>query len=471
MRTSYKAILCSLWIALFLLSCEKDDSPGPEKAPAYTRRVNSFIYEYMKAYYLWNDRIPELDRDYEQDPEAYFKKLLVKEDLFSHITDDAEDLLNSMQGVETTFGYAFTYTWLDETQTKVGAIVSYVYPGSPAALAGIERGDLVSSLNGQALTETTLHQLFGQSSITIGVSKYENGLYSAPQTLHLTPARIEENPVYATRKYELQGTKVGSLCYLNYIGNYNFALDTAFSGFKQAGISELILDLRYNLGGDDMAIRHLCSYIAPESSCRSKELIIRQQYNNDLTEYYKLHHINNDLRFTDSLLIHNLDLKRIFILTSRDTYSASEATIVGLKPYMEVIQIGQQTGGKDTGLALLQPYIEKNGKIILDPTIGNWAILPIISRYQNKEGHSATGGLSPDYPVDSFYLPMLALGDPQDPLIAKALEVISGVTPVRMKSLSSSSFPQPFGYSTSMYDEIKKNIFINRTELKHDGAS
>ena len=82
----YKFSLYSFLLLLLISACHDDNNdpeptpppvePEPENpviADAYTQRVNSFIYQAMKSCYLWTDQIPELDRQYETDPKAYFK--------------------------------------------------------------------------------------------------------------------------------------------------------------------------------------------------------------------------------------------------------------------------------------------------------------------------------------------------------------------------------------------------------------
>jgi carboxyl-terminal processing protease len=142
----YKLLLYSFLLLFFATACHDDDNEPvdgpetPEIADAYTQRVNDYIYQAMKSVYLWTDQIPELDRQYETDPKAYFRKLLVEEDIYSGITDDLQALLNSSEGIEKAFGYSLAYTWADESQSKVWGVVEYVYPNTPASKAGIKRG-------------------------------------------------------------------------------------------------------------------------------------------------------------------------------------------------------------------------------------------------------------------------------------------------------------------------------------------
>lgn len=459
---------------LFLLSACHDDNNEPEPTPppvdpepetpviadAYTQRVNSFIYQMMKAYYLWTDQIPELDRQYETDPKAYFKKILVADDRYSGITDDLQSLLNSTQGIEKTFGYSLAYQWVDEAQTKVRAIVEYVYPQSPASLAGIERGDLIVSLNGQNITTANMEELIGSPSINIGIRKYRDGNYTAPETVALTMAVVEQNPVHTHKIINTGAQKVGYLFYSSYIGKFNGSLDSVFAGFKSAGVSELILDLRYNLGGYEEAIVNLCSHIAPAAVCQNKELIIRKEYNADLTEYNAIKEIDDNVYFSDSLLNDNLNLSRVFILTSNQTYSASEVTLVGLDPYMDVIRIGERTGGKYTGMEILPAIVVIGGIYMLDPIIGNWAITPVTLEYKNKNGENPKGGLAPDYKVNSFYLPLQPLGSEKDPLVAQALELITGSVPATTQAYKRLNTQQPFHHMASPFDPVKKNFIV-----------
>lgn len=461
------------FLLLLLLSACHDDKNEPEPTPpvdpepetpviadAYTQRVNSFIYQVMKNCYLWTDQIPELDRQYETDPKAYFEKILVPEDRFSIITDDIESLLNSTEGIEKTFGYSLAYQWADEAQTKVRAIVEYVYPNSPASLAGIKRGDLIVSLNGQNITMANLDELINTPNINIGVSKYENEKYSDPETISLTMTVIEQNPVHTHKVIDTGAKKVGYLFYSSYIGKFNSSLDSVFTAFKTAGVSELILDLRYNLGGGEEAAINLCSHIAPAAVCQNKELIIQKKYNAIQTEMAEEEGVDPNVYFTDSLLNDNLNLSRVFILTSDQTYSASEVTLVGLDPYMDVIRIGERTGGKYTGMQILPAIIYVGGVQMLDPIIGNWALYPIVLEYKNKNGENPKGGLAPDYNVNSFYLPMEPLGDEKDPLIAQALELITGSVPVTTQAYKRLNTTQPFKHAASPFDHIKKNLIV-----------
>lgn len=156
----------------------------------------------------------------------------------------------------------------------------------------------------------------------------------------------------------------------------------------------------------------------------------------------------------------NLNLSRVFILTSSQTYSASEVTLVGLDPYMDVIRIGERTGGKYTGMEILPAIVVIGGIYMLDPIIGNWAITPVTLEYKNKNGENPKGGLAPDYKVNSFYLPLQPLGSEKDPLVAQALELITGSVPATTQAYKRLNTQQPFHHMASPFDPVKKNFIV-----------
>lgn len=463
-----KLLLPVIFLSLLFVSCNKNDNDDilpPETDPPMvvdplTQRVNNFICQAMESCYLWNEQIPDIDWRYEKEPKKYFTKLLSEDDPFSGITDNIKELLDGLSGIEKTFGYSLAYLWEDNSETYINAVVEYVYPNGPAAQAGITRGDLITTLDGQKITLTSMNGLIENSSVKIELSKFKDGQYTKPETISLTSAVIRQNPVHTSKILNIGNKKTGYLFYTNYIDDFNTSLDSLFMAFKTAGVSELILDLRYNPGGDGYAIINLCSHIAPATTVQNKELIIINEYNKIQEALFKEEGIDNNYYFTDTLSSSNLDLKRVFILTSGQTYSASEVTIVGLQPYMDVICIGETTGGKYTGMQILQPLINVNGVVMLDPTIWNWALFPLVSQYKNKNGQNPKGGLAPAYNVESFYLPMVELGDEKDPLIAKAIELIGGKPSISAKERLYLPTKQPFASHSSRYDGIKRNLIM-----------
>ena len=117
--------------------------------------------------------------------------------------------------------------------------------------------------------------------------------------------------------------------------------------FKQEGINDLIVDLRYNRGGSINVAQFLASCLAPAAPVTNKDVLVTNQYNADINDYI----VRTEGKNSSSLVLpfldngHNLNLSRIFFITGRGTASASELVITGLEPYMQVTTIGDTTVG------------------------------------------------------------------------------------------------------------------------------
>jgi hypothetical protein len=72
-----------------------------------------------------------------------------------------------------------------------------------------------------------------------------------------------------------------------------------------------------------------------------------------------------------------------------------------------------------------------------EPKRHNWAMRPIVIKYSNAEGYTDfVEGIEPDFLVQDNLLYAKPFGNLEDPLIAKALEEITGVSPLARKSVS-----------------------------------
>ncbi len=124
----------------------------------------------------------------------------------------------------------------------------------------------------------------------------------------------------------------------------------------------------------------------------------------------------------------NLDLPTVYFLTTDGTASASESLMTGLYPYMNVVQIGETTYGKCYASITVDDWE--------NPKRHNWAMQPIVIKYSNAEGFTDfQNGIAPDYEVDDNLLYALPFGDLEDPQLARALELITGVSPLAKKSV------------------------------------
>lgn len=455
-----------LFIAVLLSSCVKEDeTPQPGEAPLLTQKVNDFILASMDDVYLWEEYLPELDYRFEFDSKAYFDKLLYTEDKWSFITDDIEALQASFNGVETTFGYSLAFGRFSNTG-NLFAIVEYVYPNSPASEAGIKRGDIITLLEGNDITDANYRDLFYAASVNITMGVLNEGSISAAGEKSMTSAVLNLDPVVLSKIIEQDGHKIGYLFYAQYIEDYNASVDAALQYFKDNNISDLVLDIRYNPGGYISAAQHLCSSIAPASVVSAEEVLVSLQWNAFYQNYWATNGIDYQIKtkFISNTPV-NLDLSKIYILTGSGSASASELTITGLDPYMDVVLLGDTTYGKYTGSITVKPE-----DIFDDPAhyadIDNWGIQPIVLRYANANGVTDfKNGFAPDFYVYDDLWSGIALGDPTEPIFAKAIEQITGV--VKAESFKRQSIPEHtiVGHGFSRFDKQKQNLIINMPNL------
>jgi carboxyl-terminal processing protease len=407
------------FVAIFFTGCNKDESkpvtPKDTTAviPASVIAVNKFIKDNMDIYYLWNNKMPALDYTKQPDPEKYFDSLLYKVyDRWSFITDDYQALANSYQGVEESFGHLYILYKYSNSNGVFG-IVQYVYPNTPASEAGLVRGDLFTAIDGTDLNIDNYSTLLDKKTYTLTVAKLQGNTVVPYKDVKLTAREINQNPILVCDTLNINGKIIGYMAYKNFLDNYNDSLTTAFNWLKNMNINDLVIDLRYNNGGAISSMQHLASLIAPQVNVTKKDIIITDQYNSILTNYYNSEGISTSTRFEDKGV--NLNMKSVYILTQKNTASASEALIVGLKPYMSVTVLGDTTYGKYTGAFLIYDTEKKI----------NWAIQPIVFKYANASGYTDfVNGLAPDYlGDDDLFTP---LGDPNEGLLAKAIEKITG---------------------------------------------
>ncbi|MDR1743171.1 MAG: hypothetical protein LBR48_05045 [Dysgonamonadaceae bacterium] len=481
-----------LWISAVMLllfaalpSCKDDHSGSIELVEGEVNLVTQFVYDGMSSYYLWNKEVAsKVPTTEDSDPEQYFYSILNSTDSehgWSWITDDVESLLSSFSGEETkAFGFNPLPLWYDNTYTNIVAFVRYVFPNTPAAAAGLKRGEVITHVNGTPLNINNYSAIYGATSATV-FTVYDQNLEN-PRDVQITPANFNTDPVLYKNIYTLGGKNTGYLFYTNFISNYNSSLYNAFQTFKQEGIDELVLDLRYNTGGDISAAVYLASLIAPKTYVENKSVFSSISYNDNLNAIYDKYdwdrndYLGDYTKSTEQNPLNvNLNLSKIYIIATSGSYSASELLTFCLAPYMDVVHIGEKTGGKYTvsitihaydsfkdanGASRAQPlYDESSMTLSQKNTLKNWAMQPIVGRYTDKNGNDfiSTDGLIPNYAIESQEYNTKTwkpIGDKDDYLFAKALSLITG---------------EPYPYGASTRGDLKQfanpNLFSPKDQI------
>ena len=433
--------ICGLCLLGFLTACDEEwikPTPKPDPENKVTLKVNEFIYEGLRSEYLWENTINwnAIDFKKEKDPHAFFKRLIYKDDRWTNLTDNAEAWNQSFAGISTTYGFDLRFSYIGDTEELV-AIVRYVYPGTPADRAGIRRGDLLLKLNGGPITVKNYADFYDKPTIVVnkGILK-DKTLTAEPVGVAMTAVEMYQDPILKDTVINKDGHRVGYLCYSDYTERSTAELIKVFTRFKTAGVTDVVLDLRYNGGGYVSTARALCSILAPEAAMKKKERFLFKLWNENYMSYWKSKGRNDELyeTFVDTLGI-NMNLNRLYILTGKGTASASELTLTGLTPYMDVVQIGDTTHGKFCGGIVLMPkhlWWDKDASYYQE--IKNWGMYVMIYKFSNKRNDEFPRGFAPKYVVKEYLLELYPFGDERDPLLGKALELITGKQVAKARS-------------------------------------
>ena len=245
--------------------------------------------------------------------------------------------------------------------------------------------------------------------------------------------RDRTNPIQLSKVIQRGGKKIAYLMYTQFSQGFDKELNSVFAEFKTEGVDELVLDLRYNRGGLTKTALYLSGMITGQFT---GQIFSQKLWNKKVMDYYES--INNtewmkDIfvsEMDDNTIINSLNLNKVYIITSGNSASASEMVINGLSPFINVIQVGQTTYGKNVGgLAVVYDYIDNTNSTI-NPD-HSYAISPITFSVANSEGFSDyANGLSPSdgFALAEDYLNMGVLGESNDPLLALALNDITGTS-------------------------------------------
>lgn len=361
---------------------------------------------------------------------------------------DEGEASQRLSAVSGDFGFAPLFYL---TSTSSTLYVKYVYPGSPADLAGIKRGYIITSINGRtnlSYSTSTADFVFNayakSSAITMTLRRPDASTFNV--TLNATDYNI--NPVITYKTFPENNNKVvGYIVFNSFVqlSSAQTALDAAFNSFVNDGVTDLVVDLRYNGGGYVETSEYLANLIAPASV--NSKLMYSTYYNSTLTagkETLLKNQVRRDPKNgqlfnygqIDYSVDHNktyfskkgaLNINRVFFIVTGSTASASELTINNLRPYMNVQLIGSTTYGKPVGF--------------FDIDINKYEMY--IPEFETKNSSNQGGyytGMVPgttDYPgVIANDDPKKEFGDPSESLLALAINYVNKGTYTNSSALA-----------------------------------
>ncbi len=423
-------------------SCEKENPIDPNK-PVLSEEVlllNNWIWEGMNDIYLWADQLPNLDPEYQEDPEKYFYDLRYSGDKDSWIVDDYDALRARFNGVSLSTGMSAHPGLIDST--RIISIVEYVTPDSPASEAGVERGDIIISIDGQSLNASNYYTLYRQPTASFGFADWDGSqLIPSGEDITLSAIELNKNPVVHHEVIDYLGKKIGYIVYTQFTtgktGEWLEELNRVFAEFKSTAVTDIVVDLRYNPGGSLDLSAYFASTLVPETAMNNEDVFVNLVWNDAYNEFWKSYDADEDGQAdgenSSQLVIRlptsefNLNMSSAYFLTTNGTASACESLMTGLYPYLDVIQIGTTSYGKPYGSVTIDDWAE--------PKRHNWAMQPLVLKYANADGFTDfVNGIDPDSLVEERLLYLEPFGSLNDPLLAKALQLITDVYPEK-KSL------------------------------------
>jgi len=285
---------------------------------------------------------------------------------YSYIDNGAT--VTALAGTYTGFGFGLALNSNSNTDLRV----RYVYAGSPAAAAGMHRGDQINGMNGRTGLDLSVSADYNfvvaavnATPLTLTLTRPDNSTYTA--TLNLSTYTL--NPVLLSKVIDLGGgKKVGYMVMnsLTALSNSQAAIDAAFASFTSSSITDLVVDFRYSDNGYLSTAQYLDNLIVPTAKTGTlmyntyynatlvagKEQLLKNKYfrdaNNVLRNYGQLDYsvAANAVNFAKK---GSLNLSRVFFIVGDNTAAAAELVMNNLRPEMNVQFIGSNTFGMPVG--------------------------------------------------------------------------------------------------------------------------
>ena len=340
--------------------------------------------------------------------------------LYSYITQESATRADDDR-MENSFGILIAGRYFGGSNNTAILVVEHVYPGSPAANAGLKRGDTITKVDNATIPSPTsnLQQYYtlrsklesGTGSITIEGETYDKQTQKdIVYRKSLTAADYLPSPVahYTVLEFDEavakvinpDGKKIGYLSYLGFESEYDAELIEAMEYLAAKGITDLILDLRVNGGGSVNTSTMLGSMLLSEEYVGKTYATLKRNPKNKL---FPAEYLNDDCLITKNGLgdelafkdLPNLDLPELWVIASNSTASASEMVIKGLEGLdVPVHIVGKTTNGKNCGMD------------VMEKTFGSYiyTYAPITFMNFNAKGdNDYADGIKPQVNFDDYY--------------------------------------------------------------------
>ncbi|MDF9797344.1 carboxyl-terminal processing protease [Catalinimonas alkaloidigena] len=391
---------------LIFTACQEEDVIKEQEEvnpdPVLVKEIDTVklaVYDIMHEWYLWNVLIPEVNIEDYASADELMKAMMNKTlDKWSYIEDEEE--YNALFEKGEYQGYGLRMAFDEDGNLRV----AFVYNDSPFGRAGVQRSWIINKIDGKNVKDLsaagTLAQALEGTSHDFELIRSDGSKVNEL----LTKTTIGINTVLNDDIFQLGQTKVGYLAFNSFLATSEDELRVSFQKFKDENIQEMIIDLRYNGGGRVNIAEWMASNIIGDLS--SGKNFIQYRFNQNKAA-------ENDAQVPFNTPEIPLNLDRVIFITSNGSASASELLINGLRPFIDVQLIGDDTYGKPVGSF---PF-----------KVNGYAINPISFKVLNDQG---VGEYFEGLQADAYIKDDLThdLGDPNEARLKEALYFIENGT-------------------------------------------
>ncbi|HSD66646.1 MAG TPA: S41 family peptidase, partial [Vicinamibacteria bacterium] len=316
-----------------------DSSGGTGSTTCTTAGQCTFVRDVLQSYYYWYKDLPNPDPGSFSSPEAYLEAVRYRtlDSSFSYITSKASS--DAFYSDSQFIGFGLSYKQTGDAELRL----VQTFPGSPAADAGMDRGDTLLSVNGRAVADLLrtgdIGTVFGAEQVGVTADIAWRDPQGRQRTATLAKRLVTIPTVSQTAVLDAGRSRVAYIHFRNFVQPSVEALNAAFTEVRDAGATELVLDLRYNGGGLVSVAQHLAGLIGGPPLVGQ---VFVQFTHNDKQS-------SRDTSYKLEAKPQALGVTRLVVIATRGSASASEAIVNGLRPYMDVKVVGDSTYGKPVG--------------------------------------------------------------------------------------------------------------------------
>lgn len=443
MKKHSRLLSATTGLALLLSACGGDSpggsivggpTPTPSPTPTPTpssacsvRERQNWAATQLREWYLFPETLPaSLDPSPYSTVDDYIDALtagaraLGKDRYFTYLTSIAEENAYYSSGSSAGLGLRLA---TDSTQRRI--FVTEAFEGGPGLTAGIDRGAEILAIGTTSASLRTVSAITASEGLggvsdalgpdTVGITRLLR-IYDAAGTRDVSVTKREFDITPVSSRYGAQilndsGRRVGYVNLRTFITTAGPALRDAFALFQSQGVTEVIVDLRYN-GGGLVSVAELFGDLLGGGRS-SSEILTRTTFRPEKAA-------ENETRYFD-VQPQSIAPTRIAFIGTRGTASASELVINSFIPYLDTraALIGTNTYGKPVG------------QIALDRSACDDRLRVVAFATQNSAGNSdyfsglaSSVRASCQAPDDISY----QLGDPREASTRQALDFLAGAT-------------------------------------------